>query len=65
MMRRDVTFADECIQSCSHVPVKFPGWSQPSVPGLQARVVTVKKARAIALERYMFVFVDCKKMGLA
>lgn len=46
------------------MPVKFPGWSQPSVPGLQARIATVNSAAARTLEIYMVVLMECKNKGL-
>ena len=37
------------------MPVKFPGWSQPGVSGLQAWIVAIANANAImmTLEMYM------------
>lgn len=34
-------------------PVKLPGWSQPSVPGLQAWMVETANAKAIPKDMYM------------
>ena len=35
------------------MPVKFPGWSQPGVWGLQARIEAMKKARKVRRVVYM------------
>ena len=35
------------------VPVKFPGWSQPGVSGLQARILALRKAKRVMRVRYM------------
>lgn len=37
-------FSPVYIEKYSRAPVKFPGWSQPGVPGLQARILRMKKA---------------------
>ena len=36
-------FSPVYIVKYSRAPVKFPGWSQPGVPGLQARILRTKK----------------------
>ena len=35
------------------LPVKFPGWSQPPVSGLQARTLVVKKAKRVTKVIYI------------
>ena len=37
------------------MPVKFPGWSQPGVSGLQAWIEAMKKAKRVTMVRYMMV----------
>ncbi len=35
------------------MPVKFPGWSQPGVSGLQAKTLAMRKAERVMRVRYM------------
>lgn len=36
------------------MPVKFPGWSQPGVSGLQACMEAMRKAKMVMRMVYMF-----------
>lgn len=36
------------------MPVKFPGWSQPGVSGLQAWMEAMRKAKMVMRVVYMF-----------
>ena len=54
---------DDHLGEYVRAPVKLPGWSQPSVPGLQALIVETANAKAIARDLYMMAMMMIDGLG--